>query len=360
MTARERGHVAPLSADRFHAQFTMSAQTKDKLELALDLMSHSNPRRSLVAVFDRALDSLLQDLEKKRLGKTNRPRRSGGAKRGNISRATLRAVYERDGVRCSFVSESGARCISRLFLQTDHVVARAQGGSGELHNARILCGPHNRFEAEKTFGEAHVARRICERRERTRRDEGASEAEGAAEAAVAAAKTRGAAEAPEAEAALGAVSQPLAPATEAQATSTTLPSPVAVGWQAETAESSQRMAKRESSQRMAERESSQRMAKRESSQRMAKRESSQRMAKRESSQRMAKRAPPQRDASEVREMLFRALTTMGFRKSETNRALAQLEHRRSRTPDALWSERETLLEAPLDMLLREALALLMP
>ena len=146
----------------------MSADTKDKLERVLDLMSHANPRRSLATAFDRALDVLLRDLEKKRLGKTSRPRKSRGVKHGNIGRSTLREVYERDGVQCVFVSEAGVRCTSRVFLQTDHVIARALGGSGATHNARVLCQPHNLFEAEETFGAEHVARKIEERRRRAR------------------------------------------------------------------------------------------------------------------------------------------------------------------------------------------------
>ena len=168
MTHAERGRVAPLSAERFHVEFTMTADTKDKLERVLDLMSHANPRRSLATAFDRALDVLLRDLEKKRLGKTSRPRKSRGVKHGNIGRSTLREVYERDGVQCAFVSEAGVRCTSRVFLQTDHVIARALGGSGDAHNARVLCQPHNLFEAEETFGAEHVARKIEERRQRAR------------------------------------------------------------------------------------------------------------------------------------------------------------------------------------------------
>ena len=108
----ERGRVAPLSAGRFHVEFTMTAATKDKLEQVLDLMSHANPRRSLVTAFDRALDVLLRDLEKQRLGKTARPRMSGGAKHGSFARSTLRAVYARDGVQCAFVSEA-SKCKRR-------------------------------------------------------------------------------------------------------------------------------------------------------------------------------------------------------------------------------------------------------
>jgi hypothetical protein len=156
----ERGRVAPRSAERFHVEFTVSAQSKDKLERALDLMSHQNPKRSVAVAFDRALDALLRDLEKKKLGKTSRPRKSQGAKFGDISRATRREVSERDAEQCSYVSEAGLRCTARAFVELDHAEARALGGSGEPENARVLCRPHNQFEARRVFGEEHVARCI--------------------------------------------------------------------------------------------------------------------------------------------------------------------------------------------------------
>ncbi len=158
--------VSPLSAERFHIQFSAGADLKDKLERALDLMSHSNPKRDLATLIERGLDLVLEDLEKKKLGRTDRPRRSRGTKHGDFSREARREIYERDGEQCTYVSPSGERCRARAFVQLDHENPRACGGAGTTRNGRLLCGPHNLFEAEKVFGREYIDSRIRLRQQR--------------------------------------------------------------------------------------------------------------------------------------------------------------------------------------------------
>jgi hypothetical protein len=160
--------LEPLSAARFKVQFTAGQQLKDKLERAKHLLSHSNPSGDLAVVVERALDLLLAELEKKKLGKSKRPRRSSSAQKGRVTRAARRQVFERDGEQCSFVGPNGRRCQAKAFLEVDHVESRALGGSDESHNLRIYCLPHNRLWAEQTFGKAHVQERINLRQRKLR------------------------------------------------------------------------------------------------------------------------------------------------------------------------------------------------
>lgn len=74
-TRLQRARIEPLSESRFKVQLTASAELRDKLERARALMSHRNPSGDLAAVVERALDLLLERLEKQRLGKATRPRR---------------------------------------------------------------------------------------------------------------------------------------------------------------------------------------------------------------------------------------------------------------------------------------------
>ena len=164
-----RPRVSPLSAERFHVQFSAGAALKDKLERALDLMSHSNPKRDLATVIERGLDLVLADLEKKMLGKTDRPRRSAGIKHGAFSRRARREIYERDGEQCTYMSPSGERCRARAFVQLDHENPRACGGAGTTLNGRLLCRAHNLFEAEKVFGQKYIEDRIRLRQQRSDR-----------------------------------------------------------------------------------------------------------------------------------------------------------------------------------------------
>ena len=62
-----------------------------------------------------------------------------------IPAAVKRAVWQRDGGRCSYVDRtSGRRCDSQHLLQIDHVVPYAQGGGAEPNNLRLLCAAHHR------------------------------------------------------------------------------------------------------------------------------------------------------------------------------------------------------------------------
>ena len=164
--AEPKCRVSPLSAQRFVVQFSAGTALKDKLERALDLMSHSNPSRDLATVIERGLDLVLADLEKKKLGKTKHPKRSRGTKYGDFSREARREIYERDGEQCTYMSPSGERCQARAFVQLDHWTPRACGGAGTTRNGRLLCGPHNLFEAERVFGRKYVQKRIRLRQQR--------------------------------------------------------------------------------------------------------------------------------------------------------------------------------------------------
>ena len=129
-------------------------------------MRHANAEGDLAVVVERALDLLLPKLEKQRLGKTSRPRPSREqSDAARVSRPTRRAVFERDGERCTFTDAEGRRCPATTWLELDHVVPRARGGTSEVGNLRVRCRAHNALYAEQTFGREHVERKISERRD---------------------------------------------------------------------------------------------------------------------------------------------------------------------------------------------------
>jgi hypothetical protein len=157
--------LEPLSETRHKVQFTASDELREKLVRAQDLMRHANAHGDLAVVVERAVDLLLEKLEKQRFGKASRPRQSPeDSDPASVSRATRRAVFERDGERCTFTDAEGHRCPATTWLELDHVLARARGGTSEIGNLRVRCRAHNRLYAEQTFGKEHVERRIRERR----------------------------------------------------------------------------------------------------------------------------------------------------------------------------------------------------
>src|SRR5882724_6252992 len=119
--------IEPTSDARYRIQLNASSALKEKLELFRALVSHSIPNGDVAAVLERALDLALEQAEKQRFAKTERPRsrRTRMVKRTSLSReqrehipnAVQREVAARDGLRCTYVSEGGCRCSARAFLQ---------------------------------------------------------------------------------------------------------------------------------------------------------------------------------------------------------------------------------------------------
>ncbi|MCB9576300.1 MAG: hypothetical protein H6717_04680 [Polyangiaceae bacterium] len=170
-----RPGVEPLSEGRFEVHFSAGESLKAKLEHAQNLMSHVS--RELEVVIERALDALIRELSNKRWGKTDKPRRSRGTKRGDPGRATRREVYARDGAQCCFVSESGVRCTAKAYLQYDHIEATGIGGGDDASNGRVFCRSHNLNAAKKIFGREYVEEKIRLRQRRRSDTEDAADAE---------------------------------------------------------------------------------------------------------------------------------------------------------------------------------------
>jgi hypothetical protein len=159
--AREHtpNRVEPLSPERYKVVFTAGAELKQKIERAANLMRHSNPGGDLSVVMDHALDLLLAQLERQRLGKAKHSsnRTSGkNTRKGYVPRAVRRQVFERDGEQCTFVDDRGRRCGSRAFLELDHREARALGGADDASNLSVMCRAHNLLSAERNFGRGYI------------------------------------------------------------------------------------------------------------------------------------------------------------------------------------------------------------
>jgi hypothetical protein len=133
----------------------MGRSLHDKLGHAQELLSHQVPTGDIAEIFERALDALIPQLERAKFAATSRPRRGQprvSANPRHIPAHVMRAVWERDGGQCTFVSESGRRCAARKFIQFDHVLEVARGGEATVDGLRLRCRAHNQYGAECTFG----------------------------------------------------------------------------------------------------------------------------------------------------------------------------------------------------------------
>jgi hypothetical protein len=149
--------IAPLAPERYKIQFTASRELHDKLRRAQDLLRHTIPDADVAAVIDRALTLLVEELERRKLGATTRPRppQSLASESRYIPAAVKRSVWSRDEGRCTFVGTEG-RCTERGFLEFHHLVPFAAGGETSAANLALRCRAHNQFEAGQYYGPLFV------------------------------------------------------------------------------------------------------------------------------------------------------------------------------------------------------------
>jgi 5-methylcytosine-specific restriction endonuclease McrA len=137
-------------------QLTIGQSAHDKLRYVQELLGHQVPSGDLAQVFERLLDLAIPQLEKRKFAATSKPRsRQPAGTTSNprhIPAAVQRAVWERDGGRCTFLSDTGHRCSTRTRLEFDHVQEIARGGKSTASNLRLLCRAHNQYAAEQTYG----------------------------------------------------------------------------------------------------------------------------------------------------------------------------------------------------------------
>ncbi|MCC6666177.1 MAG: hypothetical protein IT375_20645 [Polyangiaceae bacterium] len=160
-----RSRVEPLSAASFRVEFTASADLRQKLELAQNLLSHAVSTGDLAALVERAIDELLAAELKRRMGAERpRARRSLGEGSRHVPVDVSRAVWERDGFQCTFVDEHGHRCSEKRYITLEHQQPFARGGPPTVDNLALLCKAHNAHRAREVFGDAYIAKKQAEDR----------------------------------------------------------------------------------------------------------------------------------------------------------------------------------------------------
>ena len=134
-------------------QVTIGTDPRAKLRRAQDLLRHTNRSADEAAVIDRALTVLVEQLEKVKYGRADRPRPAGTSDPGSrhVAAHLRRAVSGRDGDRCAFIGPEG-RCTETAGLQYHHCIPFADGGPTTVDNLELRCPAHNSYEAERWFG----------------------------------------------------------------------------------------------------------------------------------------------------------------------------------------------------------------
>jgi hypothetical protein len=149
--------IRPLSEQTFQIQFTASRAFRDMLRHAQDLLRHRVPDGDIAAILGRALDLLIEDVEKERFA-AGRKARNGSSEEArdtssrHIPDSIKREVYERDGGRCTFSDERGRRCGETGALEFDHIDGFARTHRHDVDRIRLLCRAHNQYAAEQIYG----------------------------------------------------------------------------------------------------------------------------------------------------------------------------------------------------------------
>jgi hypothetical protein len=161
----EKGLTEPLGAQRYRVQFMADQETHAQLEELRALMRHQIPDGDLGKILARAVALLHAQVRKRKFAETSRPRSSHPAASSpkeapsrHIPAAIRRAVSQRDGGRCSYVSSSGRRCQAREFLEFDHAEAWAFSHAHSIQGISLRCRAHNQRRARIDFGDRHMAR----------------------------------------------------------------------------------------------------------------------------------------------------------------------------------------------------------
>ena len=159
--------LVPEQVEHFRLHVTIEGATYDKLRHAQQLLGHSVPSGQVAAVLDRALDVLIEQLERRKFAATARPHRPGkpSPNQRHIPADVRRQVRQRDK-SCAFVNPTGEKCGSHDRLEYHHVIPFSEGGEATAENIQLRCHTHNQLEAELRLGKQFMN----EKREQARRD----------------------------------------------------------------------------------------------------------------------------------------------------------------------------------------------
>jgi hypothetical protein len=159
---------------QYQVQFSTTEEHVHLIERAKALLARSSPGKSLGELHLDAMRLLVASLEKQKFAVTEQPRRASskpassktsslGAPRAQKSRhipaAVRRAVYERDGARCTYVDGRGKRCQETHYLELHHRRAFGMQGAHTTANLTLHCRAHNSLAAEVDFGREQMTER---------------------------------------------------------------------------------------------------------------------------------------------------------------------------------------------------------
>ena len=153
-TASQNGEGPPVIRPRVEFSFQGPPALRDAIERAKELLSNKFPFGDMSDVLFEIVGDYLKRHDPQRVLELGKIAPARG--RPSIPAGIRRAIWARDGGRCTFIGPEGTRCQSRRTLELDHRKPRALGGGDAIENLRLLCRPHNDAERRRLIGEGDL------------------------------------------------------------------------------------------------------------------------------------------------------------------------------------------------------------
>lgn len=159
--------VEPVAGKIYRLQIDVSEEFVAQLQELQALSSHRHGRADMAGMLFAAMARYADQLKRERFGLTKRPlaKRPNDSSRKrtrHIPADVRRAVYDRDGGRCTFEAD-GRRCDAADYIEFDHIVPYGKGGDHGVDNIRLRCRSHNGLAAQDAYGAKFMRDKIAER-----------------------------------------------------------------------------------------------------------------------------------------------------------------------------------------------------
>ncbi len=135
--------IKPLSATRTKFEFSADDEVAAMFRTLQDRLRRKFPEGRMEDIVRESFRLLVEQTNPAREPSrkvTPRPVKHTRRSPANVTRA----VWKKDGERCTFVSASGKQCEGTAFLELDHVIPWSLGGSSQdAANFTVRCRAHN-------------------------------------------------------------------------------------------------------------------------------------------------------------------------------------------------------------------------
>lgn len=121
----------------------------EKLNRIRTLISNRTQQNNYTNTIQWMIDQILQKIDPQAKPTTSkgRPMSTTSGQRITIPTSLKQMVWKKSKGQCCYqYPKTGKRCDSRFWLEIDHIVPLAKGGSNDLSNLQLLCRAHNQWK----------------------------------------------------------------------------------------------------------------------------------------------------------------------------------------------------------------------